>query len=253
MECWAKGLGNCEGEISKEHLVSAGVLGDKTVLVRGLSWCLKDYKEIGINSIVSNILCRKHNSDLSVVDQGGIDVLRTIEKIMEIAKERGALPKNKANRLPIKAREIDGKLLERWLLKTTINMMQSQEQADNWDSDCLGNESPPLHLVKSAFGMEPLNKPMGLYCPVKIVTQMTATGHIIGMQFLKKDDSTVVAVDYKFAGVPLFLLWLTAEPLKKKIGWAGKVFPSANLKYRPDRIPFMLHNKKSQILKISWN
>lgn len=37
--CWAASLGDCEGKISWEHLVSESLLPEGGIMVRGLHWC----------------------------------------------------------------------------------------------------------------------------------------------------------------------------------------------------------------------
>lgn len=65
-KCWASGLGNCDGKITGEHLISNNLLDNK-IKVKGFKWCKEEMKEVGSSGLVSNFLCKKHNEDLSEV------------------------------------------------------------------------------------------------------------------------------------------------------------------------------------------
>jgi len=78
--CWAAVLGNCGGGISGEHLVSKRLFRRKTVVVQGLPWNEKNPQSIGLNALTANILCRDHNSALSIVDDEGIAAFHAIRR-----------------------------------------------------------------------------------------------------------------------------------------------------------------------------
>jgi hypothetical protein len=42
--CWAVSLGDCEGKISREHLVSQALFPDGNITVSGLHWCKDEPK-----------------------------------------------------------------------------------------------------------------------------------------------------------------------------------------------------------------
>ena len=75
--CWAESLGGCSDKISGEHIITDGVFLTDTVSVRGLPWC-PDFKTIGLASLVKNVLCVRHNSELSTADQGAIQLRNAI-------------------------------------------------------------------------------------------------------------------------------------------------------------------------------
>src|ERR1700744_5970980 len=66
--CWAASLGDCEGKISREHLVSESLLPEGGVMVSGLPWCKDEPKPLGNAALTGKILCQKHNSELSELD-----------------------------------------------------------------------------------------------------------------------------------------------------------------------------------------
>ena len=64
-------MGECSGGLSGEHIISASLFLGDNIGVKGLPWCREGHRFIGKSSYTANILCRKHNSDLSPVDDAG--------------------------------------------------------------------------------------------------------------------------------------------------------------------------------------
>jgi len=152
--CWASKHSDCEGKISKEHLVSSGVFEQKNIFVQGFDWCKKE-KEIGVKNITSSILCEKHNNGLSKIDQAGIDAFKTIESLLPSHAQSMDVSKAK--------KYIDGYNFERWLLKTAINLSVNQNfhiGASMTDSQ-IGLPSP--YLLAVLFGELDFSHEMGLY------------------------------------------------------------------------------------------
>ena len=81
-KCWANCLGDCDGGMSKEHVVS-GCLYEKDVKVKGLPWC-QDWVYRNINNVTSKILCSRHNSILHKVDDGAKHTLDTIGEAFDL-------------------------------------------------------------------------------------------------------------------------------------------------------------------------
>jgi hypothetical protein len=108
VRCWAESLGGCRDGRSGEHPISRNqFFKGGGVLVRGLPWC-PEWKAIGLNSFESNVLCKRHNEQLSPVDD-------------EALKLRVALQRFYSTIEGEQSSEINARLFERWLLKTAIN------------------------------------------------------------------------------------------------------------------------------------
>jgi hypothetical protein len=101
-------LGNCGGGTSREHIISASQWDADSITLSGLPWC-KEPKTVGLASLVARNLCREHNTALSPVDNEMRQLKVALKTILESPK------------LPVRV-ELDARLIERWLLKTTINL-----------------------------------------------------------------------------------------------------------------------------------
>src|SRR5688572_3570734 len=123
--CWASVLGGCDG-ISGEHVVS------EAALIGSERWAASDIRgrppgSYHTKTFTANILCIRHNRDLSPLDA-------------EIGKLSHA--GNSASGLV----ELNGRLVERWLLKTVTNYV-----ASGWGSEV--KFEPGEHVVRACFGL----------------------------------------------------------------------------------------------------
>lgn len=134
MSCWARCLGGCSGKISGEHVVSKALFAnEKSITISGVPWA-EGEKKVGLNSAVANILCKKHNSQLNELDT-------TAGRVMDSVQ--ACLSRGESSNI-----QIDGRLLERWLLKTMINLGQA-----GWSHE---TNEPIESIVQHVFGLVPV-------------------------------------------------------------------------------------------------
>jgi hypothetical protein len=162
--CWASVLGDCSGGLSGEHIITESLFLGDSIGVKGLPWCREGHRFIGKASYTANILCRKHNSALSPVDDAGTLAFATLRTMATISSNRlGMLQYGlRCGRFEVIEQNIDGQGLERWLLKTLINMELAGKQGLGVGS----NASPAgidSELVEIAFGLRFFKNRAGLY------------------------------------------------------------------------------------------
>src|SRR3954447_11007013 len=157
-ECWANCLGDCADGMSKEHLVSECLFpGDVTI--KGLPWCKDKEKTIGKANLTSRFLCRHHNSALSQLDSASKQTLDTLIQAVELHGRRMNI---RTRRWTIKYFTTDMLLLERWCLKTLINLNLNGRPGLPVDAEGKSNR-PTEELVRVVFGLERFKPPKGLY------------------------------------------------------------------------------------------
>jgi hypothetical protein len=166
--CWAASLGDCEGKISREHLVSQALFPDGNIMVSGLRWCKDGPKTVGLAALTGKILCRKHNSELSELDTAVKQAFETFDASMQLFQVRSKL---KSRRWAIKTFAIDGTSLERWFLKTLINLSHNGPWIIGEGSHPAGQPNP--ELVKIAFGRAAFREKAGLYTAAHDGEQVT--------------------------------------------------------------------------------
>jgi hypothetical protein len=104
--------------LSGQHTVTKGLFTEDSVVVQGLDWC-KEPKTIGLSSLTRKILCTHHNSKLSLVDDAAIAAFNAFRKSVQLTDIR---EKIKERRWAVLHLPVDGAKLERWFLKTLINI-----------------------------------------------------------------------------------------------------------------------------------
>jgi hypothetical protein len=126
--CLASKYNNCSGGISGEHYISKSILNlssiDDKVEISGLPWIEPNtFEKIGINSLTANILCTKHNNDLSIYDA---EILKLFKAFAEIDNHF-----NKSCFLDVNEIKIDGNKIEKWMLKTCLGLIASKQISKN--------------------------------------------------------------------------------------------------------------------------
>lgn len=238
--CWADSLGDCVSKSSGEHYVSKGLFRKYgKVKIWGFPWC-SEPKTVGIEAAKSGILCTQHNSELSCLDTGAMEVFETIAKMIELSNIRGEITERRGRARRKRHRrvptwtpvdyEVDGVLLERWTIKTLINIYAVQIPGVLKDQ---GSGFPPASIVELAFGRKPIEPPMGLYL-AEMPDRNLYSADQVALLPLKKDGAEEHVVEgclLLFRGFR-FLLSLRSEPLPDRI--TGLPAPSPQLQNLSD-------------------
>jgi len=246
--CWASCLGGCDGKISREHLVSQSLFISNTVNVRGFSWCENETREIGISSLTAKILCEKHNSALSPVDTGGADAFDIFRERQRISNVRQNLKPRLGN---VVRYQIDGPLLERWFLKTLINISFDRDLPIGRESREVGK--PTCDLVEIAYGHRPFPGRAGLYFVVH-AGQVIDSDDRVQFAPLIKNQEYIEAGLFMFRGFR-FLLFLTPEgppvPLTG-IGLNDEDWGESQVNYHMTTFREEHGKYLSQVIEILW-
>jgi hypothetical protein len=246
--CWAACLGNCSNKLSREHLVSASLFTDKKVKVQGYEWCKDNPVEIGIAGLTSKILCAKHNNDLSPVDSVGAAAFDAFRQSTGLMLARGV---TKHHRWNVKHYRINGIGLERWCLKTLINLSCNRGNPIGRDSKTMGR--PSDRLVRIAYGFETFANRAGLYF---VVRQGMEIAFEDAVQFapLIKLHQNIEGGLFTFRG-PTLLLFLEPEgPPEPLTGifLAKEDIGKAQLNYHNKEMKATIGKYLSHIIHIDW-
>jgi hypothetical protein len=175
--CYANSDRDCSETISKEHFISENLLRrielDGLSKVAGLAWQPpQTFTRIATKSLASNILCERHNSRLGHLDSM---VGRFVDEVQAI--DRGKLPAGKSIR-------IDGRDLERWMLKCLIGMTFSGNIKNQLKPECLELLFQRL-LWPDAWGLyfDTNNQKIYHTDAIRIETMTTSDGLILAAKF----------------------------------------------------------------------
>jgi hypothetical protein len=247
-ECWASKLGLCDEKTSREHLVSEGLFVDPIVRVEGFSWCRGNPKEIGLNSLTAKILCKKHNEALSPVDEVGIAAFGAFREMRRVANER---EKMRPRVWHVIHHSIDGLMLERWFLKTLINLSLN---GDYPIGGMCSKGSPTENLVKIAFGITPFPGRAGLYSVVHIGGNIYSSDTIEFTPLINKENVFIVGGLFSFRGFKFLLFLLPEGPPEQLIGIrvGGEDWGQSQLNYHNRQFKEILGTHLSQIVNCKW-
>lgn len=122
-KCYANKTAKCSTKISGEHIISDSILREfehnNTVKITGLPWIEKQtFNLLSRKSLVANILCENHNSELSPFDN---EVVKLIRCIKEFDSDF-----NNPNPTNAK-RQFKGEYIEKWMLKTICGLIASNQ------------------------------------------------------------------------------------------------------------------------------
>lgn len=205
--CWAESLGDCKLGKSGEHLVSQSIFVGPAITVTGAPWRATDApKTIGLASAVANILCGGHNSRLSETDSAAGDAMSALRGFIETQESRRRLTPRAWS---IMVYRVSGPLLERWFLKTLINLTVVTDPGSLWEARQPFNR-PPDRLVQAAFGLKRLVFPAGLYFDGQIQKKITSDREGLECLHVVDAENQIVGARFLLRGFP-FLLWLTTE------------------------------------------
>jgi len=246
--CWAAPLGDCSDKISREHIITNGVFIDDGVRVKGLSWCLDEFKTIGLASLVRNVLCTAHNSRLSEADNCAIAFRKAICDSIYLSEARKLQRPQvwKVERFPV-----NGYSLERWCVKTLITIAYGGQAHIGRDASVPGE--PTLALVETAFGLRQFEPPRaGLYW-VGDVGEIRYDEGIVVSTFVDRSNN-LEGARFWFWGLN-FLLVLNDGPVWPPftfISQDGQQTMQPKTWYRPRGIHLSVHGHLSHILEFSW-
>ena len=219
--CWANCLGDCDGGMSQEHLVSE-CLFDREVNVQGFRWCKNEFKKLPIRTLTSKILCRHHNSALSEVDNAAKHTFDTLAKAYDLMEKRRNI---RSRNWAVKYFRTDMLLLERWCLKTLVNINLSNKPGLPIEGNEGNSDKPVEELVKVAFGLDRFKPPMGLY-------RIVAKGETVDLWdgrinlVTKSWNDKLVGGEFNLWGMH-FYLSLIPEPIQ----WEGANMMRGGMKH----------------------
>lgn len=200
-KCWASSLGDCDGGISREHLLSRSQFSGNIVVVQGFPGCREKPRTIGLNNLTAKILCRKHNTALSSVDG---EAKKLLDALKEIDKRQEKLQGGRT-RLLCRAVRISGDEIERWLLKTAIALTFSPKIPESYPGD---------RYTNIAFGIDKFAKAEGLYWVAAMGESVNRIGRLEFAPWRRKGDNKLVATVLRFHGHRLWLALDGAPEIK---------------------------------------
>jgi hypothetical protein len=234
-DCWANYRADCDRGMSSEHLISKALFPDKIVYASGFEWCKDVEKCIGINALQRKFLCAKHNNDLSPADAAATVAINAFAA-------------------GISETTLNGPLLERWLVKTAINL----SVGSNLHIGCgMSNTKPGWpspYLLAVAFGDEILCAKMGVYFLFPTASYLHRANEIFVVPIHR--DELIGGFVFGLRGQFIFLsLYPGHTPPPIHIlapGLLPEPICTALLIYRPSTISVQIESNVKNDIHIQW-
>ena len=217
--CALAGHGPCAGKISGEHYISHAVLRrlapDEGISISGTPWTAAGPKTVGKAALTANIVCQKHNSDLSGLDSIGGRWMACIQEAQLALAGTSARSRTHT---------FDGIKLERFFLKLAFMLWHS----GNFASAGAAIQGAPSGIWADLLtGAVPFPSTWGLYVPTSGAPFMAVDRQFSAMPLTGSDGSGIKAVHFEMATVPFYLMlgnpdhqahWGTRRPRQLDIG-----------------------------------
>lgn len=234
---FAHELGDCEGVIEKEHTLSKCVLtvvsgGKSTIFVRGRpSQAEGEVKEIPIPALVAKVLCSRHNRAQSEFDAEAGRFVAGLEAMNACLGDPTA---------KFESFDIDGDLIERWMLKTLYGTVSSGDTRMP-DGEKTKGLKPPVEGLRILYRGDHFPKGQGLYIRPAPGGSMTDE-HELARAPLLSTDGTVIGQHVWVYGFEFVLIAANLAPE------AGEVM--TEMRYRPKGIT--VRGGCNKLLRFSW-
>ena len=226
-KCWANSLNDCCEKITREHIISEGVLPD-LIDIQGFSWCTVAKTNFPKARLVSKILCETHNSRLSLLDSSAIEISKQFKQFKNLSDERRKVVRIRNRKFARLQLNMDARLFERWLLKTLCNLATCQPSST-------GNKWwPPEDLVTIIFGFKPIGINAGAGMPVVAGAQLQLGPTFAAAPLRKFNEIVGLAID--FHGHPFVCTW--HEPVAE-MDLPSIFRPAAKPTRRPKKIEIL--------------
>jgi len=239
--CYLGSTSDCSADISAEHYVSQSVLeliADRALLVGGFPWLPSDQRrEISIRSLTANILCARHNSALSPLDNIAGEFAREFKSIRELSQRRSLSRKNKLIL-------ISGEAFELWMLKIACGLFYSKNASNN-GTRLIDNHTIDEKLLTAALFQGKWGDGCGLY--------MQATQGAI-----RPITNTIEMVPYsdvaqkRFVGIRLILMGcLDFNLMFDPVGVNTGSLLGDGWRRRPSELVFRVESR-AYTLRLTW-
>jgi hypothetical protein len=180
-------------------MISKCLFTSPGVTVRGFSWCKEQEKTVGLESLTARILCQAHNNELSPLDDAAGFAFNSLRELCMTENRRHS--SSLLDRLAAKPPVIDAKLLERWFLKTLLNLSHVGDLLIGPSG--IEKGVVPVDLARICYGELPFEGTAGMYVAANPGMILNSTDTLQFMPLLK--DGRIMGGFFEFRGVRFFL------------------------------------------------
>jgi hypothetical protein len=157
--CYMAPSANCSPRLSREHLISRGLIDGQDLKVRGMPWQRDEVQRCSPDSLTARILCQRHNSSFSPLDAHARRFFLALEQARLHAQRRSLSTRSRYFMT-------SGTGLELWAMKTLAGLYASGIEFRAGEQRFRDYAPPMDQLVTELSAAEP-NVLMTLAIPLK--------------------------------------------------------------------------------------
>jgi hypothetical protein len=151
---------------------------------------------------------------------------------------------------------INGLLLERWFLKTLVNLMHVQTQAISWP-DATEPRVPTRDVVAACFGISPIRSPRGLHAAAAVGQNVDSHDFVSFAPITDNSTRALAGGAFEFRGVRVVLAWTdrNLEPFIRHLGSSVPAFDGwreSTLLHPFRGMNFNVGVQRAQVIKVTW-
>ena len=254
MGCYAESLGDCQRPLTNEHPLSSTVLqlltgNGNSVGVSNHNWQRdkKMIQHVGVGSLTTRVLCRRHNGALSPLDTFARKFI--VAQMAQMEHVRSGLPV--ANHWLF-----NGQNLEKWMLKVLCGIIAGGYAPG---SDSAIDWTPPTSWLNLIFGADKFPSGCGLYRPrgpkYPLATKSIYVKPLYRRDFDPTDSGILLPPPFAFGslyGVSITIFGVTYILSMIPLNRPGA--PSRNWLYRPRMLRLYKPSEPSRegIIHLAW-
>ena len=225
--CYLGHTNDCGGGITGEHYVSRAALeqlSEPVVAIDGVHWLPPgEQKVVSINRLTANILCSRHNSALSILDDEGAHFLRTIKNI-HASLDSTSLSRKRLVSI------VSGEALELWVLKIACGLFYSRLASHE------RRQIAQDHCVEDSIIAEALfSKRWFSHCGLYMRAAMGQ--RIAGVNAISMAPATLVT-ERRYVGVRVWIIGLEFAVMFDPRGTNATQLAAEGWHFRPTDISF---------------
>lgn len=236
--CYLSKTMDCDGVLTREHVLSKAILRQLDgIVLSGMPWQQPgESAQVGINAATAKILCARHNSSMSALDDVAGRFFKRLQWIYaqtDVKHARASKPT---------ATIFSGETLERWMLKALLGAFYGKHVAKHGRPMLQTNELNLDRALRSLLNncWEP---EAGLYIHAQASTVISVHRGVVMTPLHHRATGNVVGLQLNFAGLDFFVGFDTSQldARDDPAGWT----------YRPSELRFQIHGRE-HVLFLTW-
>jgi hypothetical protein len=238
--CYLSHTNDCGGGLSGEHYVSRAAieqLSEPVVAIDGLPrFAPGEQRVVSINSLTANILCGRHNSALSPLDDEAGQFLRTIKSIHARLNSKSLSRKRQMS-------IVSGEGLELWMLKIACGLFYSKIASQQRQQIAQDHAIDDSMIAEALFSKE-WYRHCGLY-------MRAPRGHrVLGVNAISMTPVTAIN-EKRYVGVEVRVIGLEFAVIFDPRGASPDQLASEGWRLRPTDVSFRTKQRTHWLL-LTW-